>query len=343
MKTNALLRIGALAALIAIVCAASAQWKAVLLHPVNAVHSQANGLSATTQVGQTTYPDLFEHAHRWSGTSASALDINPSSFKSSQAHGISGNSIVGYGKPLVSDNEHALLWINNVSTDIHPPTFTKSFATGISGTITVGYGIGPTTANKTHALYWNGTSATDINPSNYTESLARKVDGPMSVGYGYGTSTGGFNHAIRWSNTISADMHPFGFISSYAMSISGLYDGGYAYPNASPGNAHAMVWIDTLPVDLHPSGFRESQVWDVSAFYQVGYGAHIPDDNPHALFWTGSPGSVVDLHRYLPPFYTASWATGVNRNAGLVVGTAYNAVTGKFHAVMWRKARSLRP
>jgi hypothetical protein len=48
-------------------------------------------------------------------------------------------------------------------------------------------------------------------------------------------------------------------------------------------------------IDLHPSGFTRSVAWGVSDGQQVGSGTIFrgPD---HALLWTGSADSVVDLH-----------------------------------------------
>jgi hypothetical protein len=43
----------------------------------------------------------------------------------------------------------------------------------------------------------------------------------------------------------------------------------------------------------------------------------------HALVWTGTPDSVIDLNQYLPAGYTHGVATGVDAN-GNVVGYAYN-------------------
>jgi hypothetical protein len=72
-------------------------------------------------------------------------------------------------------------------------------------------------------------------------------------------------------------------------------------------------------VDLHPSGFIESTAYGVSAGQQVGWG--FTGSRAHALLWTGSADSVVDLHTFLPPEFTASTALGIDAD-GNIVGVA---------------------
>ena len=52
----------------------------------------------------------------------------------------------------------------------------------------------------------------------------------------------------------------------------------------------------------------------------------------HALLWTGTAASVIDLHSYLPAGYMNSYAYGID-SAGNIVGYAYPG--GNMHAVMW--------
>jgi hypothetical protein len=51
-----------------------------------------------------------------------------------------------------------------------------------------------------------------------------------------------------------------------------------------------------VAIDLHPSGFTSSEALGVSGGQQVGFGESVEGGGPHALLWTGSAGSVVDLH-----------------------------------------------
>jgi hypothetical protein len=79
-------------------------------------------------------------------------------------------------------------------------------------------------------------------------------------------------------------------------------------------------------VDLHPSGYGWSYAVRCWGGRQVGVG----DDR--ALLWSGSAGSVVDLHQSVPPECTRSGAFGID-STGRIVGYAGNDSTG--YAVMW--------
>ena len=58
-----------------------------------------------------------------------------------------------------------------------------------------------------------------------------------------------------------------------------------------------------------------------------------------ATVWTGAPGSFEDLHLALPPGYATSIALGIWRHmesgTTYVVGSATDAVTNRFQAMMW--------
>ena len=81
---------------------------------------------------------------------------------------------------------------------------------------------------------------------------------------------------------------------------------------------------------LHPlTGFDSSEAWGVSGGQQVGHGGgDATGCSIHALLWSGTAASIIDLHSYLPVGYTSSFAYGID-SAGNVVGIADS------HAVMW--------
>jgi hypothetical protein len=63
------------------------------------------------------------HAVLWNGTSASAIDLHPVGFDSTQALGISSAGQVGFGYgSLTNDHEHALFWNESSESvvDLHP-------------------------------------------------------------------------------------------------------------------------------------------------------------------------------------------------------------------------------
>ena len=88
--------------------------------------------------------------------------------------------------------------------------------------------------------------------------------------------------------------------------------------------------IAHLVVDLNPSGFTSSGALGVSGGQQVGYG-NPTGDGTHALLWTGSADSVVDLHTFLPPEFTDSEAYGIDAE-GNIVGWAEGPAL--FHAFL---------
>lgn len=81
---------------------------------------------------------------------------------------------------------------------------------------------------------------------------------------------------------------------------------------------------------LHPAGYVDSQGKGIGTPYQVGNAEDALTGLTHALLWTGTPGSVVDLN---PPGFTASYAEAV---WGLTqIGRARDGATGNWHAFIW--------
>ena len=87
-------------------------------------------------------------------------------------------------------------------------------------------------------------------------------------------------------------------------------------------------------VDLHPDGFAQSQALGVANGRQVGAGFGAGTGwRSHALVWSGTPESVVDLHAFLPPDAAFSRAVAIDSD-GDIVGDAVLA-SGGFQAVLW--------
>ena len=87
-------------------------------------------------------------------------------------------------------------------------------------------------------------------------------------------------------------------------------------------------------VVLEPSGFLWSEAFGVSAGQQVGegtYGGGATGINTHALLWSGTPESYVDLN---PSGFSYSYAAGVS--AGQQVGWGGGTAAGNnTHALLW--------
>jgi hypothetical protein len=147
----------------------------------------------------------YEHALLWSGTAASAVDLNPSGLRHSWAYGVSGSQQVGYGEGAATGNyDHALLWSGTATSavDLNPGGFDNSLAYGTNGSQQVGYGYGAATGGNLHALLWSGTagSALDLHqflPSGFASSYARSIDARGDV-LGSAIDGLGSQHAVLW-------------------------------------------------------------------------------------------------------------------------------------------------
>jgi hypothetical protein len=270
-----------------------------------------------------------------------AIILNPSGFTNSEALGVSGSQQAGYG------NGHGLLWSGTAASyvDLNPSGFQNSTASDIFGGQQVGYGAGTATGSQPHALLWSGTAASylDLNPSGFNRSWADGTSGTQQVGRGQGTGTGDRDHALLWSGTAASvvDLHPSGYTSSTAKAVSAGQQVGGGTPTGGPGY-HALLWSGTAAsvVDLHPSGFDESNAMGVSGGQQVGFGIVTggpPFLSPgwpgyHALLWSGTAASVMDLH---PSGFYQSQAYATNGSQQVGFGWGSVASGSDQHALLW--------
>jgi len=167
----------------------------------------------------------------------------------------------------------------------------------------------------------------------FDSSEGRGISDGQQVGCG-GLSS---YHALLWSGTAQSlvDLHPSGYDHSYAYGISGGKQVGYGTIIAMNWAQHALMWSGTAEsvVELHPNSFENSVAYGISADQQVGKGYNKSNDHntpidyrlyPHALLWSGTAESVVDLN---PSWCTNSTAYGVS--GGHQVGY------GDGHALLW--------
>ncbi len=185
------------------------------LHPLGWPYafSRAKGCHDGEEVGYVStvaYPDgdsqgyhTSSHAVKWSGSAASATDLNPAGFVASEAHCTSGTQQGGWGLVLngIAYAQHAMLWNGSADSavDLHPAGYTDSKVTALNGTQQVGEGwVGAQGAYGSirHALAWGGTadSVVDLNqylPAGYAHGVATGVDVDGNiVGYAYNTPSG---------------------------------------------------------------------------------------------------------------------------------------------------------
>jgi hypothetical protein len=193
------------------------------------------------------------HALIWTGLSASAVDLNPAGFTSSNAYGIYGNLVGGMGtSSSTGGNEHALLWdlSAGTSSDLNPNTYLSSDINSIYGTQEAGYADSST--GNAQAMIWNGTaaSAVNLNPQGFTYSRAESTIGAEQVGFA--STASNQLHAFVWSDSAASGIDldqflPSGYTSGVAYSINSFGDiVGIASDSAN--NSFAVEWIPTTPL-----------------------------------------------------------------------------------------------
>jgi uncharacterized membrane protein len=84
-------------------------------------------------------------------------------------------------------------------------------------------------------------------------------------------------------------------------------------------------------MDLNPNAFTISEALATDGTEQVGY-AENTANQPHAMFWQGTAGSVVDLSATLPAQFTYSEAFSVSGDT--VYGWAQDT-SGNYHSIEW--------
>ncbi len=261
-----------------------------VLNP-NGIPAAVAGTDGTQQVGTLNPLANNPHAALWSGTAASAVDLNPAGYGLSCALGVGGNQQVGWGYP--DGSQHALLWTGTAGSavDLQPNGFTGSVANGTNGHQQVGYG---TVGTGQNALLWNGTaaSAVNLNPAGYTGSVALVTNGSQQVGYGFAPFSSQ-SHALFWNGTAASavDLNPAGFSESGALGTNGIYQVGAGTPLGG-GLSYAMIW-DSTPLyyenlgGLLPSSkFKSSQAISIDAAGDVFGFAMDANGETHAIEWT---------------------------------------------------------
>jgi hypothetical protein len=239
----------------------------------------AQGTDGIQQVGYASYPDpshsgyIFSHAVLWSGTSASAIDINPtdlSGFNYSVANGVSGNQQVGYAQGSTQSLTQAILWHGTAASavDLNPSGFNGSEAFATDGTQQVGEAGGS-------AFLWSGTaaSAVDLAPINLPQffgSTAEGVGGGQQVGFGEGANEP--LQALLWSGTgaSAVDLNPAEYGRSVAYGTNGTRQVGVGFDNGVDNNSHALLWSGTAAsaINLEPL-LPPIQTWTDSTAYSI--------------------------------------------------------------------------
>ena len=311
--------------------------------------ANGSGIYRAAQVGSgTTTTNNNAHALLWTGSAASAVDLNVSGpapipgnfqFFSTSATGVFGDTQVGYGYAAEFDATAsiALLWHGTADSVVYlnPPDSGNAQAFAVSGDTQVGQ-------SDFHAVLWHGTadSMVNLNPSGFPNSEAKGVSGNTQVGDASRYQGSNYvYHAFLWHGTAESavDLNPANFMRSYAYAASGNAQGGFGALTTNNNALHALLWHGTAnsAVDLNPIGFYSSRISAVSGETQVGYGQKTSGDfDPStALLWRSTAKSALDLSQFLPAaFQQSSQAYGVDDHNGVVKVVGY----GSGHAFLWR-------
>jgi hypothetical protein len=189
------------------------------------------------------------------------------------------------------------------ATNWNPPNFKYSIINGTDGLQQVG--AGTKTDDSSCGLIWSNSpdNPVEVLPAGIEQVVLYGVDNGVQVGMGTPTGSGQNHPFLYHGNGGAVDLIAPGCTYGEAYCISGNNIGGIVEPNAGdlPEAAYWSSHSAASFVNLHPAGFQSSQVLGISADQQGGWGeTNITDvDNSfvaHALIWTGSAASVVDVN-----------------------------------------------
>jgi hypothetical protein len=174
-------------------------------------------------------------------------------------------------------------------------------------------------------------------PSGYTNYAAIQNISSTGAAIGYADNNGNADQVgVYWSPTgTPSNLGPSGYNYTVPYSIVGTQIAGAAYSNSSD-NYHAILWSGTSGTysDLNPAtGFISSFITSTDGTTQVGDGYTTGGGGTitHALSWTGSASSVIDLN---PSGYSSSVAYG--NGSGLIVGEGIlTSGVGDESALLW--------
>jgi hypothetical protein len=138
-------------------------------------------------------------------------------------------------------------------------------------------------------------------------------------------------------------LHPRGFTHSFAEGVSGNEQVGYGF-NAFEGDgyARALLWRGTANsvINLQPAEYLTTSAYATNGTHQVGSGSTPDSGQSHALRWSGTADSLMDLHLLLPAEFSEGGSIAYDIDAaGNIVGLAQRP-DGTTNAVLWRRIGS---
>jgi hypothetical protein len=246
----------------------------------------------------------------WQGENNKFSQLPIDKFDFGQVFGAGGGKQVGYGS--IDDQWRATMWSgpNGTLVDLHPSGFLGSVAYGTDGSQQVGAGGVDPNLPTSHALVWEGSakSSVDLHPGgSYQWSEAYAVEGGVQVGVAE-------NVPVIWHGTAgSMELLPMpaGFTLGSVGGIAGSQVAGRI------SGFSAVVW-DISQGTFEPLG--EGVAVDTNGVHQVGIIG--PIGKTRAIRWSGTMGTNLDLHQFLPSQISESRATGIDDD-GRIVGVGH--------------------
>jgi hypothetical protein len=295
----------------------------------------ANGVSGGQQVGEDVLKQL---AFLWTGSASTPITLGTDA----SATGVFGGRQVG------TKGGHAVVWAGNAQSvvDLNPQGFGSSQALGIGEGQVVGFGT-LSNGSSDRALLWTGfsaDSAVDLTPASFDSVRASAVSGGWQVGFGAPLFAS--FHPLLWHGSADSviDLLPTNLDATLALArgvdattrqVVGLLGGAFG---------HAILWNDfsaEKAVDLNPAGFTGSSALGVGGGQQVGF-AELGSGDLHAMVWSGTSQSALDLHKFVPSVFSSSAATAIDKD-GVIAGYGLVGNLGPNHALLWIPASTAIP
>lgn len=330
-------------------------WTFTSLHPPGATSSVALDVDATSQSGTITVPvgDGSEtHASLWSGTADSHVDLHPPTTTSSTAAAIAGGVQAGtwyhpyevyhQGQWYTVYFPEACLWTGDAASHVllHVSGWEYSGVSDTDGIHQVGSISRDDEVGNPfiRAAMWTGTAGShrSLHPTGVQNSGLIALDGERQYGWIHTPQPGSVTHAAGWMGTADSftDMHPTGASRSW---VTGAGDEQIVGMAEFGGVLAPVLWgVDPGVVRRLDEGSGGGQIVDVSGGLQVGHATI--EGTGHAVIWSGTGTSRVDLHAHADPEFESTTARAIHVGPDgsiAIVGSGYNGATGRTEAILW--------
>ena len=215
-----------------------------------------------------------------------------------------------------------------------------------AGGLTVGSAIGA----AGNAMVWSGPAgaSTNLNPSGFTSSTANGTNGTQIVGSGSGTPTSGNTQALLWSSSASSTasifrirpppqwIHNFRRVRHQWHATGGRWfrNRNRQQPARASLDRHGSVGC--RPQSHCPWWHHQSSIaYATNGSQRAGFGFGAgTSNNIHAMLWSGTAASAIDLNPTLLSGVTQSQIEGLS--SAQQVGIGYGSGTGNnHHAMLW--------